>query len=181
MRHHYRFVALRLPGNVERELSRLQTLLFESTGSLGVPALPPIVPVAGTISETMDGCAESDAALAALAPSAPLELGSVACVDRVVTMDASMQARAAAGLPSALEPAAGRVLLGTIDADAASGVSQLDAEWARVNARSAPDDRRSTMTVRRVAVQLLEVRSDTDPWWQSVDWAVLGSVSIGLV
>lgn len=180
MRHHYLLTVLRLPGNVEAELSRLQELVFACSGAVSSQAFPPVVQLAGyePSGDRRDGALLPARLPVPLVVGRPHARGQTLCMDTGLALDPGP----AAVFPAGVGAARLRVLLAVlpgraagacpgepIDAPEADGtqgiVDRVREAWNRgADAR--------TMTVRRVWEEQWLVSSTSEPWWCSVDWHV---------
>ena len=187
MEHHYLLTVLRLPGNVEAELSRLQQLVFSLSGAVSSQALPPAVLLAGRELDGAAGAAMSRSSENTVMPArlpAPLVIAGPHARDRTICMDSALAL--APDFPTAFPAGAAeahlRVLLAVlpggatgvceaepmpedegVDPQAVAG--RLQEAWSRgAEARS--------MTVRRVWEEQWFVSSTSEPWWCSVDFRV---------
>ncbi|MFW5741786.1 MAG: hypothetical protein ACOCW3_03380 [Spirochaetota bacterium] len=192
MEHHYLLTVLRLPGNVEAELSRLQQLVFSLSGAVSSQALPPAVVLAG---RALDGRALDGAPGDATSRSpgdtimpdrlpAPLVIASPHARARTICMDSALALvhDVPTAFPAGVAEARLRVLLAVLPGGA-TGVCEAEpmpddegvgpqAVAGKIEEAWSPGAEVRSMTVRRVWEEEWFVSSTSEPWWCSVDFRV---------
>ncbi|MFW6292945.1 MAG: hypothetical protein ACOC7V_11545 [Spirochaetota bacterium] len=188
MRRHYLLTVLRLPGNVEAGLVRLQRLIFAWSGAVSSQAFPPAVPLAGcalggdALAEAPHRTTNGGFLPARLA--APLALEGPQARGRTLCMETglSVGSEPPHDFPTGVDDARLRVFLATVpggEAGACQGepvaaavdggaqelAERLQEAWTR-------DSETGTMTVRRVWEERWLVSVEGEPWWCSLDWRV---------
>ncbi len=188
MRRHYLLTVLRLPGNVEAGLARLQRLIFAWSGAVSSQAFPPAVPLTGRALDG-DSLAEtphrttSDGFLPARL-TWPLALEGPQARSRTLVMETglSVGGESAHDFPTGVGDARLRVFLATVPGGAAGACRGEPVEpdgdtvaqelAARLQEVWTHDVANGAMTVRRVWEEQWLVSIEGEPWWCSLDWRV---------
>jgi len=172
MRSHH-LLALRAPGNVERDLHEIQLNILAETGASSAQALPPMIPL--EYPANLPEVSVCD--LVAWRDLPPLELA------RPVAEPAGLRLSVAIPLP--LTEWAGRVA----GSRSRRGHPQIGPALylgagfylSGPDGSSLPAEKLKTwceplrgVFLRSVSVELMHVRTAEPPeWWESVDWSVL--------
>lgn len=174
----FNLLALRLPGNVERDVNNYRTRLFEVTGAASTFALPPVIPLVYTNPDLPDDVVDR----LPQTELGPLSFGRVGTEDGSAFLAVKLEPRWSAWVNSVPQtdvpklqgvpvPGSG-VFLGSADLVAAIAEAETE-DRAHTERDKAPAPPVMPGQQKVLHVELLIVTADPgERWWETLDWSI---------